>query len=220
MTTVHYDPDNWVTTLFRSLKNYVEANLDLDIYDVRFEWPDTSKFSAETPLAKTIIHFDLDDESNPVIGFGDSVIDAVTNVVDGTVTEREGACHVLNFDVGVWASVETGGPTSRMEARYELGRILQGPSARAACSAATDGVEIMSFSGGTFLIDTINDLTIWRITSMELVVRVYSRKTLAPATLVDTITQDQVVQIVDETPEEGGVQDIVLITQNPDLIVP
>lgn len=211
-----YDPDRWMPSVFHALKAYVESNLDTRVYEVRFDWPDTTQMSREVPLKQRVIHFVLDHEDNPVIGMGDSVIDAVVDEDAGTVVEREGACHVLNFDVGVWSSVETGGPSGRMEARYELGRILQGPSARAACKTATDGIEIVSFSGATFVIDTINDLTVWRITDMELIVRVYSRKNLPEAILIDTVTQDQIVDIDDE----GGVEDVVLIIQNPDLIIP
>lgn len=207
--TYVFQPDKYLTSTVRALKEYLETGLNLgnadDPYEIRMEYPDVLEMSkAKVPLAKTLIHFDIDDNAQRIIGLGENVFNADIEEVPGsdpieeTIVDWEGRCHELSFDVGVWASVETGGPTARMEAREDLDTLLNGTAAYRACHAATEGVEILSFTGGRNLIDSINDVTIFRTVDLMLRVRVYARFKRFPVPAIEEFAQVPEIIIDDE----------------------
>jgi hypothetical protein len=129
----------------------------------------------KVPLPKTIIHFEIDDPREIPFGIGENLVNHVVDAIGGTVEEWEAHCHEVDIDVGVWASVESGGPTARMEAMEDLNKLFTGPNAREACMIATNGVYPRALIGGRFVTDSISDVTTFRIVDMTLRVRVYSR---------------------------------------------
>jgi hypothetical protein len=184
------------------LKEYVEDNLNLDAYDVVFDYSPAELTAQKLPLAKSVIHFAIDDIQNPDIGYGATTVEAIDA---NTLTPSELLKHDVNFDVGMWASASTGGSTARLVVYQHLVRLFQGKGAYDRCMEATDGVEIISFNGGRFYTDRINDLEIYRIVGAELVVRCYSAETGAlesgytPYTIEqepDLTIQEEVIVIV------------------------
>lgn len=191
----YFNPDQPFASFFSALKSYIEANVDTDIYDIVPSYPDVDDMTKESPLPKTVIHFDIDDPRQTFFGFGDNVVDAEYVEYDpdldigGTLVESEAHCHEVALDFGIWASVESGGPSGRLSARDDLDRIFNGPLAHAACLAATNGLDVMSFTGGRNLTDKINDLTVFRMVGIELRVKFYSRNKNAPGPFIDTAIQ-------------------------------
>lgn len=169
-----FQPGVWLTSLFRALKEYVEDNLNLDAYDVVFDYAPAEVTAKKLPLQKSVIHFAVDDIQNPAIGYGATVLEITET---NTLTESELLAHVLNFDVGMWASAQTGGTSARLVVYQHLVRLFQGKAAYDRCYQATEGVEIISFNGGRFILDRINDLEIYRIVGAELIVKCYSAET-------------------------------------------
>src|SRR4051812_27096784 len=202
--SVQYDPNNWLATANRSLEAYVRDGLNkailddaqlpagLEIFDVRFDWPDSNDLPQDVELDKTIIHFFIADIRNERIGFGENITEA--NIVGPTQHDIEFAesnSHVLEYDIGVWASDESGGVTNRLVAYQVLERAFQGEMAKQACRAFTGGVEILSFNGGRFIQDAISDVRIFRVTDSTLMVRVFSRKAFTMTNVVvDPIDTD------------------------------
>lgn len=178
-----FDPDKWATSLMRELKAYLIAGLGLtgvdDPYEVIESYPPSDRISRKQPFPVTLIHFDIDDPHSVPFGLGDNVVKYVHNDVAGTVEQWEAHCHEVELNVGVWASVESGGVSARLEALQDLHRLFNGPSARDALMVASDGIEILSFTGGMFVDDTITDLPVFRVVDMTLRIRVFSRTKLA-----------------------------------------
>lgn len=194
-----FDPDNWLVSLQRSLKDYIATNLDLtDVYELEMSYPTSESIVKKMPLPLTILHFEIDEPRLIPFGFGDNVVAGVYDEDGGTVEEWEAHCHEVDINVGVWASVESGGVTARLVARQDLDKLFVGPAAREACMASTDGVEILSFSGGMFVNDTIGDMVVFRVVDATLRVRVYSRTRKAPISFVDDVGQSPGLEI-DET---------------------
>lgn len=192
--TQQFNPDAWLTSLTRALKEYVMDGLGLsgaasDPYEVRMSYPDVTEVADKLPLKKTMIHFEIDDPRQVMFGLGDNVVHSDVDESNFVITEWEAHCHDVDIDVGVWASVESGGSTSRMEAREDLDKLFNGPSARETCMTETNGVDPREFSGGRFLTDTISDVLVFRIVDMTLRVRVYSRTVIGPTTYADTVVQ-------------------------------
>lgn len=195
MTTTTFDPDKWTTSFFRALFNYTKAKLNItdvpatDLYELVESYPDIDALTKKMPIPVTIIHFDIEDMDNVFFGLGDNVVRETYLPASLEVEEWEAHCHVVNIDVGVWASIESGGPPARLEARQDLDRVFNGPAARDDCMAVTDGVEILSFTGGRHITDAINDVPVFRVVDQQLRVRVYSRtKKVGPA--VEVILQN------------------------------
>lgn len=196
-----YDPTSWVTSMQRALKDYILAEVDaavgtnqgLDAFDVVFDYPTSLATAIAADFQKTIIHLEIDDIENIKLGFGTDIVDSVYTPSDvsnpATVVESEARCHKVNFDVGTWASDQSGGSTSRLVAYEILDKAFGGEFARKKCMDATQGVEIVSFMGGRFLVDTINDIRVFRMVNSELVVRVYSRKDGEALIVPDSISQ-------------------------------
>lgn len=194
MTT--FNPDKWLTSLMRSLTTYVETKLNLtDVYELRFEWPMADELAEKMPFSLTILHFEIDDPQLVPFGLGDNVVDGVYDELGGTLEEWEAHCHEVDINVGVWASVSSGGPSARLEARQDLDTLFVGPAAREACMTITDGVEIMNFSGGQFVNDVINDQPVFRVVDAVLRVRVYSRTKKVPVSFINEIDQSPGIEI-------------------------
>lgn len=190
--TETFDPNQWLISMKRALEDYVKTGVDasatddggnpsgLEIFDVRFDWPDSNDVPEDVEFNKTIIHFAITDIKNMRLGFGDNIIEEeIVDRVDpapSSVTVSEASEHRVEFDIGVWASDESGGVTSRLQMYQTLTDLFQGEMARQTCREITEGVEIMSFNGGRFITDTISDVRVFRVTDVALLVRVFSRK--------------------------------------------
>lgn len=197
--SVIFDPDSWLISLHRALKDYVENEINeyvqsggngvgLDVYDVVFDWPDAAELAKEAELPKTIIHFVVDDMDTRRLGFGNQHVAAVeedrAEPASDLIRFHEANGHIVNFDVGVWASDQSGGSTARLVV-YEMLFKLFGTEAARRRTRDTIEVEIQRFNGGRFIIDKIGDVRVYRIIDSELVVRVYSRTVDGPYVIVD-----------------------------------
>jgi hypothetical protein len=112
--------------------------------------------------------------------------------VAGTEELQEAMQHILNFDVGVWASAQSGGGTTRMEVVQALHNIFGPAKSRQDVEAATDGIVVVSFNGGRFVLDRINDLPVWRAMDMTLELHVFSRHIPAtPDVAIDSFNQGE-----------------------------
>jgi hypothetical protein len=185
MTT--FDPDKWITSLHRSLLSYMQTKLPADEFEIVEDYPSAAAMTRRMPLKKTIVHFAMEDPQRMMFGLGDNI---VADSKDEDAQEIEGweaRCHEVTFDLGIWASEETGGVTSRMEAREALDYLFHGSTAQQACLAATDGVDVRSISGGRNVIEDINEIVVYRMVDIALIVRVYSR---VKATSIPYVTDD------------------------------
>lgn len=191
-----YNPELWLETTVRGVKDYVLGAVDTDVYDVIMEFPGPLLDSKELPLRKTLIHFEIDDMASDSIGMGDRPTVESYDEANQLVTYQWASIHTINFDVGVWASDASGGTTSRMRAMQILQSLFGLPHGYEKLAEATDGddgvVEIISYSGGNFTIDTVNDMRVYRVINAELVVRVFSRTPLTlsnPVSSIESIEQ-------------------------------
>lgn len=191
----NFDPEKWLETTVRGIQDYVKDNLNTRIYDVIMEFPGANLDAKKMPLRKTVIHFEVDAINDSPMGFGDRPMVDNYNEIDQTVNPQWAAMHVINFDVGIWASDDSGGTTSRMRARQELQRLFGFPPSIDALRAATDGgdgaVEILRYRGGNFTVDRASDVRVLRMVNGELEVRVFSRTPLAvdSAPAIEEISQ-------------------------------
>lgn len=194
-----FNPDKWLVSLQQTLKAYVTTTLDLtDVYELRMEYPPADSLADKMPFPETILHFEIDDPRLVPFGIGDNVVGGVYDEVGGTLEEWEAHCHEVDINVGVWASIASGGVSARLEARQDLDTLFVGPAARTACMTFTDGVEILSFSGGQFVNDVISDMPVFRVVDANLRVRVYSRTRKLPIPFVNDIEQSPGL-LIDET---------------------
>lgn len=190
------DPDRWLETLVRTIGGYVRSQVS-PVYDVRITFPDSEEVADFPKLKKTIIHFEIEDIGNPVFGMGDNFVDAVYDDSNVLVTGIEARKHEVAFDVGIWASSDTGGPTARMRAYQELTKCFVGSVAYNKALNNHD-FEIRRFDGGIFVKEDISDIPIFRVVGVELGVCVYSRVLDEARTYVDEIVQDPNLETVDE----------------------
>lgn len=163
-------------------------NVNGNVYQVVFDYSPAQITSQLLPLQRTVLHFAIDNIDNPLLGYGRAVTE--TYETDQAI-ESEILPHEINFDVGAWASAKTGGSSSRLELYQLLTKLFQGVEAKAKCFEATDGIEIMSFNGGRFFVDRINDLEVYRIIGAELVVKVYGAESGALGTGFTPYTIEQ-----------------------------
>lgn len=179
MSQTIYSPEIWLESLVRGIKDYVTNKIDTDVYDVVMEFPGPLLDSSKMPLDKSVIHFEADDISSSPLGMGDAPV--LENYDSGTqtVNPQWAVVNSVNFDVGVWTSDRSGGTTSRMRAMQILQQLFGFPSSVIALREATTGddggVEIMSYSGGRFALDTVNDVRVYRMVGGQLEVRIFSR---------------------------------------------
>ncbi len=205
MSITQYSPDNWLLTLHRALvdyisdeiNKYVKSNLNVNsgllLYEIVMDWPEADDLAKYMTLEKSIIHLVIDDIESTKLGFGTDVVNGAETLqvapLPDFVKWQQARSHVVNYDVGIWASDKTGGSTARLAIRQMLDFILGGDYARRKLSAATNGIQIVRFSGGTFATEQINDIRIYRVLDLELVVRVYSRAMLADQVITEDIVQ-------------------------------
>lgn len=182
MAQTKYDPEHWLETTVRGISDYVKNNINTRIYDVIMEFPGTLLDAKTLPLSKTIIHFELDDMPEKPLGMGDNIGALNYDAETQTVNPQEAGEHMLNFDVGVWASDASGGTTQRLKARQMLSFLFRGSQAFQKMKAATDNgdgfIEIIRFTGGSFTTENVNDQRLYRLIGCSLEVRVFSRTPL------------------------------------------
>jgi len=189
-----YDPEHYLESTVRELKNYIEANVNTRIYQVVMEFPAANADSFKMPVRRTIIHLELDAQDDRFVGFSDRPMSEEYNATAKTVTPRWAGWHQLNFDVGVWASDDSGGVTARLRAKQILQQLFGYPSSVQALLNFTDGgngaVEIVRYTGGAFAQDRIADVRLYRMINSDLEVRVFSRTPAGtPGPSIETITQ-------------------------------
>ena len=209
MSITEFNPDKWLETLQRALADFTRERIDafvkndadvdsgLLLYDIVFDWPQADDIGKTILLKKSVIHFLIDDIQNVKLGFGDDVVAGTETIPPSpqTVAPEQARCHIVNFDVGVWASDKTGGSTARLVIYQMLDRIFGGEVARKDLNTATQGIEIIRFNGGGFVTDRINDIRVFRIIDCELVVRVYSRVKLEDEVITEDVVQEPHLQI-------------------------
>ncbi len=206
-----YNPEIHMESLSRCLKEYAEDGFKNairdeannpsgdELYQIVMEFPGTEITAMKVPLEKTIIHFEIDDVEDRVVGLGDNIFadNYVNNVGVGTdtVNPQEAKMHMVNFDVGIWSSDRSGGVTSRLRAQQILINLFLGSIAQAKIREATHGgdgcLEILRYTGGNFATERINDVDVYRMMGAELVIRVFSRTPIAddPFPAIESITQ-------------------------------
>lgn len=189
-----YQAEDWLLSTYRTLKSYVIDTINApNVYDVVMEFPGADVDAGKMPLRKIIIHFEIDDIDEQPLGMGDRP--AVDNYSAGTseITPQWAHIHVVNFDVGIWASDAEGGTTSRMRARQWLTRLFSIPEGAEHLRDYSDGgdgvIEILSFSGGRNVIDRVNDMRLYRMVDCTLVCRVFSRTPIEDAVTVPAIDE-------------------------------
>jgi len=190
------NPDNWMTTTPRCLKEYIEDRLDLDFHTVVMSFGEADDLARQQPLEKRLVHLEIDDIDNRRLGFGDGVVkrNINPNPVIYTLTEEEAQWHEFNFDIGLWVSDEMGGVTARLELFERLTDMLDGPSAEQAVWDETD-IEIRSFRGGQFELEKVGDVRIYRVVGIELMARVAGRKVSSAVPYIDEAEQDPELDI-------------------------
>jgi len=217
MTITQYNPEEFLETAMRGLKDYAEAGFKRsvlddglnevgdEIYEIIMEFPPTDEILKHVPLGKVLISFEIDDIDNRVLGFGDGIHRDNYDALLQLHKPQEAGEHRINLDVGIWCSNVSGGVTARLRAYQTLRNLFQGPLAINRLRQATTsyvqgesegGIEILEFTGGRFYQESINDLTIFRLINCQLIVRVFSR-----------------------TPVEDLIPTIEEVTQIPELII-
>jgi len=187
----NFNPEDWLETAVRGLKDYASAGVDaavqnnvsqdsgLDVFEVMMEFPSDEKIITLLPGKKSIIHFELDDIQDHILGFGKNVAKTVYDPINFHVSEQEGRRHILNFDVGIWTWDKSGGTTARFRARQILTNLFTGSQAIVNLREATDGgdgqLELLDFTGGHFTTDQVNDVRVFRQVNTNLQIRVFSR---------------------------------------------
>jgi len=179
-----YNPEKWMETTLRCLKEYAQENFNTKIYDIVMEFPGAIIDSGKLPLNKTVIHFEIDSLDSGPVGMGDNMFaDNYDPELQQNVPQYA-AINVFTFDVGIWASDRSGGTTSRMRARQQLEFMFGiNPAGLTSLMEFSDGgdggLEILSFTGGRFVLDTAaHDFRLYRMVDCQLVIRVYSRTPL------------------------------------------
>lgn len=188
-----YDPENWLTSVTRTLKAYVEDTISApNVYDVVMEFPGAQIDADLMPLGKTVIHFEIDSIDERPVGLGDTPMATNYDETTESVQPQWAHVHVINFDVGIWASAKSGGTTSRLRARQWLTRLFSIPEGAERLQNYSDGgdgvLEVLSFTGGGFIQESAGDVTLYRMVNGTLEIRVYSRTPLEDAEIGPAIT--------------------------------
>jgi hypothetical protein len=193
-----YDPEEFLESTIRVLKEYLEQEFHRSVsvgaeyvgeqaYEVVPQFPGPDLDTRKMPMQRTIIHFEIDDIQSAPLGMGEGIYDQTYDPATEMVTGRTGEGHLINLDVGIWASDASGGSTSRSRAKQILQNSLGGSRGvlkmrEFSDAGVEDGtIDIMSFSGGRFVMDRINDMQVFRMIECTLVVRVFSRVPLDDA---------------------------------------
>ena len=190
-----YDPEQWLETTVRCMKEYLEQEFSESVsdgsmyvgdqvYEIVAEFPGPALDMGKIPLHRTVIHFEIDDIISRIIGFGDGVLDSTYDNTTGQVTGRTGEVHRIFMDVGIWAFDASGGTTSRLRAKQILQSALGGARGIKRVRSFSDGgdstIDVIGFSGGHFILDKVNDMTCYRMVDCNLELRVFSRDPLRP----------------------------------------
>jgi len=199
-----YNPEQWLLSTTRALKEYAETFFN-SAYEIIMEYPGTEVVLKMMPLEKTLVHFEIDTIEERPLGFGRSIgdwnYDDTTDPAHPTANPQEARVHVINFDVGIWSTDRSGGTTARARAKQILSLLFLGGLAQdnldAAVNAGDGRIEILTFTGGRFLTDRINDVDVYRMVDCNLNIRVYSRtpKFEVPVETVDEVIQDENLDI-------------------------
>jgi len=210
---IPYNPEEFIESTVHVLKGYLEQEFHRSVndgmtyvgeqaYEVVAEFPGSALDTRRMPMERTIVHFEIDDIQSDVVGMGDNIFAKTYDVDTGQVTGRTGEMHVFNFDIGIWASDRSGGATSRMRAKQILQNSLGGTRGIVRLKQFSDGgdgmLENLSYSGGRFVMDRINDVQVFRMIESTLVIRVFSRVPLdddmhGPA--IEEIIQDPTIWV-------------------------
>lgn len=189
-----YNPEIWMESLTRCLKEYVETGFDeavlddmnnpvgLQVYTVIMEFPSTEKIISMLPSKQTVVHLEIDDITNRPLGFGKPISNYNYDAIAQEMKPQEVKQHVVNFDLGIWAYDKSGGTTARLRALEILTDLFQGWKAQQRMDEAVDvgdgRIEILMFEGGRFITDKINDIDVYRTVNSSMDVRVFSRDAL------------------------------------------
>jgi hypothetical protein len=192
-----YDPEQWLETSMRILKEYAREEFnravkddDLndigdEIYEIIMEFPESEDILKLMPMAKTIVHFEIDEIDNDILGFGEGHHALNYDSFLRLIEPQEAGVHLIDLDVGIWASTRSGGLTARLRAYQILRMLFHGPLANQELFSRSQGfddkgkseggLEITEFTGGRFIQDRINDVPIFRMIDCTLKIRVFSR---------------------------------------------
>jgi hypothetical protein len=209
-----YVPESWLESTLRAISEYVKTGLNNSvivsgnpvglytptnlggIYELIMEFPSPETLREKVPLPRTLVHFEIDAIDDRILGMGKNELRTNLVLTPGSesVNPQEGREHRVNFDVGVWTSDRAGGSTARLRVYEILTNLFHGSRAQKALDSAVnagDGrIEILQFSGGRFLTETINDITTYRTIDGNLEVRVFSRTPLGiPGPAITDIEQ-------------------------------
>ena len=213
MTITHFDPETWLETAVRGIKDYAEEGFKKsvrddeynfvgdEIYDIVMEYPPTDLILRTIPMNKIIVHFEIDDIDDRILGFGDGIFRWNYDPIFQLIQPQEAGEHRINFDVGLWVSDSLGGVTGRLRAYQTLRNLFQGPLAQQSINEATMGIDdsgereggldILEFHGGRFFAEQINDVRVFRLINCMLVIRCFSRTPIE----VDIPTIEEITQI-------------------------
>ena len=118
-------------------------------------------------------------------GWATTIFSWTVDEETGIGSAREAQIHILNVDVGVWATDRSGGTTSRLRAKQILQNALGGAMAITKMREFSYGgegrIEFLSYTGGRFVVDKINDMQVFRIAESTLTARVFSRSPADPS---------------------------------------
>jgi hypothetical protein len=157
------------------------------------EFPTPESIEQRVPLPRTVIHFEIDEIFNRILGLGKNFGRNNYNSTTKTWNPQEAGWHRINFDVGIWTSDVAGGTTARMRAYQILSLLFLGTIAQQKLDEAADAgdgrIEITNFTGGRFITETINDVVTYRTIDGNLEVRVFSRTPLEPTFAAPTIEE-------------------------------
>jgi len=214
-----YNPEQFLESTLRVLKEYLEnefqravnngqSYVGTEAYEIVSEFPGPDLDTRKMPMQKTIVHFEVDDIQSDLLGFGDNVFAHTYDDTTGEITGRTGEVHLINFDIGIWASDASGGTTARMRAKQILQNCLGGARGIVKLRNFSDGgdgaLEIVGYSGGRFVMDRINDMQVFRMIESTLVVRVYSRVPLDDDMTGPAITDIEVDPLVWIEDDDGN----------------
>ena len=207
-----YDPETWLETSMRILKEYAHEefhkavkdddlnNIGADVYEIIMEFPESEDILKLVPLPKTIVHFEIDEIDNDILGFGEGHHALNYDPLLQLIEPQEAGIHLIDLDVGIWASTRSGGLTARLRAYQILRMLFHGPLAHQELMKRSQGyddhgkseggLEITEFTGGRFIQDRINDVPIFRMIDCSLKIRVFSRSPIfSQIPTIEDITQ-------------------------------
>lgn len=194
--------EDWLEGAIRALKGFLNEVLNVGTasYEIITGFPPDEIFGdRRMPLENVLIHVDIDDINNPIFGFGDTVLLNESQYDFPTANEMtpvEAQQHVINYDIGIWATEKAGGDTARLRVYQRLTHSLSGTEAYKIFATKT-GTQIRNFYGGHFIVDTINDIKVWRVANVTLSVVLFNKRYASPVPYIQTITSDGAIHIDD-----------------------